>query len=308
MQKFCTSCGAQLPEDAKICSNCGSGQIQLNSNQDFAMDSISAAPVEPPMSSLEPTPTAEPMMSSFEPTPTAEPMMSSFEPTPTAAPTMSSFGGAQPTNPIPYSQSATATAAPIQNSAPVYYSENVAPMPPFAPTRSTKKPKLILILIGVIVGLAIFFATSGGVGSDNGPYTKPVKDMVAGMEQSDWDLFISAFPPKYAELANTGIQMMGVDKDAYLKEQIDTELGDDYGANLKVQVKVVSKKEITGSDLKEAEDKYNSQTRTEETFEKMYELKIKENIKGDKTSRVKYEKIRVAQIDGSWYIADTDVD
>lgn len=285
MQKFCTSCGAELSEGAKICSNCGSGQIEANSNQDFSMDSISAAPVEPAMQSLDSTPTAEPMMSSFEPTPTA-----------------------QPTNPIPYSQVSTATAAPVQNSAPVYYSENVAPLPPFAAARSSQKPKLIFVLIGVIVALVIFFATSGGIGSDNGPYTKPVKDMVSGMEKGDWDLFISAFPPKYAELANTGIQMMGVDKDIYLKEAMKEELGDDYGNNLKIKIKVVSKKEIKGADLDAAEKKYNSQTRTEETFEKVYELKIKENIKGDKTSRVKYEKIRVAQIDGKWYIADTDVD
>lgn len=318
MQKFCTSCGAQLSEGAKICSNCGSGQLETNSNPDFAMDSISAAPVEPTMTSLdstptaepmmssfEPTPTAEPMMSSFEPTPTAEPMMSSFEPTPTAAPMMSSFGGAQPMGSTAYSQ--TATAAPIQNSAPVYYSENVAPMPPFVPTRSTQKPKLIFILIGVIVGLAIFFATSGGVGSDNGPYTKPVKSLVDGMNNKDWDLYISAIPPQKAAQIQKQIEDAGIDKETCMEKLLSDEYGSIYGDNIKVKFKVVSKKEITGTEFEAAQKKYNSLSGTEEKFEKIYELKCKETFKGDKSSKTGYEKMRVAQIDGEWYFIDSKI-
>ncbi len=63
--KICANCGAQLPDDAAFCNNCGSALTESNNNAESAAPTVSntesAAPAEQPAQAPVPTPVPAPV-------------------------------------------------------------------------------------------------------------------------------------------------------------------------------------------------------------------------------------------------------
>lgn len=91
-------------------------------------------------------------------------------------------------------------------------------------------------------------------------------------------------------------------EDEMLENLVDG-LEDDYGKNVKITYKVVKKKEIKKKDLNDLEESVEDRYDEKVKVEKGYELKLKATVKGSEDKDTDTARINVYKIDGKWVIA-----
>jgi hypothetical protein len=301
MSKFCTSCGAEIAEDAIFCTTCGAQQ-GANSPQEPTTENTT--PVNNPAEAPSPAPEA--------PTPEA--------PTPeaTAATDAPQADAGNPAQPTPgteqnatgnnfsqaaedFAQNAKQTFNSVKDSMSIDDIKNVG---------KTKNKNTIIGLsaiaavVVVIILIIVLCASLGGSG-----YKKPIDNFVKAISKTDGKAMKNALP----DVVNEYYEDYYVDDDDYdsveeyyedavLEYTLDY-LEDEYGDRVKISYKVLKKKELKNSDLRDVEDDINDTYDADVEVTKGYKVKVKLTVKGSDDDDTDTEWLYVYKIDGNWCFA-----
>lgn len=143
------------------------------------------------------------------------------------------------------------------------------------------------IAAAVIIILILLFSLLGG------GYEKPIKNYFKGMEKSNAEMYMKAFP-----------EFMDYDYDDDDMEDMMDYLEDEYGEKIKISYKIKDKEKIKKDDLEDIQ-KYIEEIYDEEVKVKAgYEVKVKATIKGKDGDESNTEEMYVYKIDGKWCYFD----
>ena len=184
---------------------------------------------------------------------------------------------------------------------------------------SGKMPIIIGVIVGVVVlvaaGVGIIFGLqlfrgSNGAGKTGSTYTDPIDSLVEGMEKQDGEIMLNAF--------SDGTLKSLEEESGYSRSEIADMLEEMFTSSMGMDVKVGGyqmdfrvddEEDITGSDLQEIQDQFES-AGIDETIEEAKDLEFTLIVGMEDVTDETFEDsmdIQVIKIDGKWYIDPTSM-
>lgn len=177
-------------------------------------------------------------------------------------------------------------------------------------TTTKKKFNVKFLAVGVaavlIVAVVIMFSSLGG------GYKKPVKDLIDSMNKGNAEkMFYAIAPEKKIKEMKKEMKDSKFDWDDLVElmekglESGMESLEEQYGKNVKFDVKFLDKKKIKGDDLDEIEELYDDEFDAEIT--KAYKVKTEITIKGKKDKDSNTNWLYVVKVKGDdWKVSTYD--
>lgn len=265
MSKFCTSCGAQLADDAGFCTTCGAqqnagGQQNVGAQQ-----------------------------GTYQQGEYQQQNGGNYQDT------AKNFANAAGNFAQNAGQSVKQTFDGVKGAMSIDDIKNVG---------KTKNKNTIIglaVIAVVLVIVIIVVCTSITPG-----YEKPIDNMCKAISKNDGKALANAFPEYLNDMIEDKMDSDYDDIEEYYEEEllynIVDRLEDEYGENIKVKYKVLKKKEIKNSELKDLEDDIEDLYDEKVDVEKGYEVKVKMTVKGKDDDEEDTDWINVYKIDGKWCI------
>jgi len=127
--------------------------------------------------------------------------------------------------------------------------------------------------------------------------------MFKGIEKTDWDTFVKAYPEEMFEDIEDSWDLLGIDDgDEYMEFFIES-LEESYGDNIKISYKILDKKELSSRKLKNLKSILeNTYDIDADSLKKAYEVELKTTIKGKDDKETNEKTITVGKLDGKWAI------
>lgn len=168
---------------------------------------------------------------------------------------------------------------------------------------------LVAAVVGIIFGLQLFRG-SNGAGKTGSTYTDPIDSLVEGMEKQDGEIMLNAF--------SDGTLKSLEEESGYSRSEIADMLEEMFTSSMGMDVKVGGyqmdfrvddEEDITGSDLQEIQDQFES-AGIDETIEEAKDLELTLIVGMEDVTDETFEDsmdIQVIKIDGKWYIDPTSM-
>lgn len=266
MSKFCAHCGTQLPDEANVCTNCGTPVADAPAAPDAAE---TAAPVNE-----APAPAAEndvPVVDNAAPK--AE----------KAAPVI---------NVDALKSNVSKIASNVGETATVQFNK----------VKSDKKLLGIVIGAAAIVLVAVIILVS----SIGGGYKSAINNYFDVMIEGKANKIEKLAPKQYwdylEEEEDVTLEDLKEDYEDSFEDQID-QLEDEYGKNYKFSYKITDKDDITTKKFKNIQenlkDKYDI---PKKSVTKGYKVDVELSIKGSEDEDENDTTLYVVKIDGDWYV------
>ena len=132
---------------------------------------------------------------------------------------------------------------------------------------------------------------------ESAEYAKPIKYLVEGLEETNAEKFLKAFPAFISESMDEYIT------DDYLKIAVDA-TKEKYGENIKMSFKITDKDKISDENLREMEDEVKESFGNDIVMSKGYKVSVDIVTKGDSSENTEKDTFDVFEIDGNWYVLD----
>jgi hypothetical protein len=271
MSKFCTSCGAQLSDDAGFCTVCGA---QQNSNSQPAPNAQQVN-VQQPKAQQGGQPGSQPINDFAQ-------AAGNFAHD-AAGTVKQTFEG------VSFDS--------VKDSMTIDNIKNVG---------KTKNKNTIIGLsaIAVVVIIIVIILAS----CLSGGYKDPVDDYIKAITKTDGNAMSECLPDAVNEYVEDEVMDSKYDSvDEYYEDILEDMLDVyelKYGDNVKMSYKITKKKEIKDSDLEDVEDSINDNYDADVKVTKGYKLKVKMTIKGEDDDDDSSDWISVYKIDGKWCFSD----
>ncbi|MFT3950514.1 MAG: zinc ribbon domain-containing protein [Oscillospiraceae bacterium] len=149
-------------------------------------------------------------------------------------------------------------------------------------------------ICAVVAGVLVIILLLSILG---GAYKKPIRNMVKGMDQQDFDKYLSAFADDEQDSIKDSVD----DEDDYMKDQMDI-YEDIVGNDVDISYDILDKTKLDKDQLDDYEDSYKSRYDEKTDITKGYDVCVKVTIKGDDEKRVNYRDVTVLKIDGKWCV------
>ena len=139
-------------------------------------------------------------------------------------------------------------------------------------------------------------------------WQKPIDRRFKAMNKCDGSLYAKTFADAYNDYVDEHYVSDDDDYDSieeYYEEQLNDikdYAEDEYGDNVKYKVKVLKKKELKKSDLKDVEDRYEDYYDESVDVSKGYKVKLKITVKGKDDDDTDNTWMNVYKIDGKWVL------
>lgn len=160
--------------------------------------------------------------------------------------------------------------------------------------KNIKQMMKLIIIIGMLIILVISLTGCGNKSQeqiDNEAYEEPIKNMIEGIQNTDVEKYMNAFP----EFLNLKIAQK--DLDELMNTYIEL-----YGQGIQISYEITNKQEIPNEKLVEMQENIKKYFEHECTIKKGYKLEISQTVKGSKDQNISDKTIDVYEIDGKWYI------
>jgi hypothetical protein len=151
----------------------------------------------------------------------------------------------------------------------------------------------IFIVIIILVGKSILTPN----------YNKPIKYMVKGMQNGDFDLMMKAYPDFMKDQIEESLAYYSDDINDFMKEYMNT-FKEQYGDNFVVTYKIVDKEKLDSSDVESLEEEIEYTYDEKINIDEIYELDVELSIKGSDGEDSDTSTFTVFKVGSKWYIMD----
>lgn len=170
---------------------------------------------------------------------------------------------------------------------------------------------LIAAVVGVIFGLKFFRGSNGGGAAKIGStYTDPIDNLIEGMEKQDGDIMLKAFSDGTLEILEEQSGYSRSEIADMLEEMFTSSIGMDVKVGgYQMDFKVDDEEDITGSDLQEIQDQFES-AGISETIEEAKDVEFTLIVSMEDVTDETFEDsmdLQVIKIDGNWYLDPTSM-
>lgn len=161
-----------------------------------------------------------------------------------------------------------------------------------------------MAVVGVVVLLGLFLLVKlFGLVTTPG-YERPVKYMVAGMEDGKFRTMMKAFPDYITDdIEHMMDSFYDGDPDDFMDEMLGS-LETMYGKKVKISYDIKDKEKLSKAEIKELEEDIDDMYDEDVNIKSAYQLKIKMKIKGSKESDENTDSLTVIRIGSKWYLSD----
>jgi uncharacterized membrane protein YvbJ len=133
-------------------------------------------------------------------------------------------------------------------------------------------------------------------------YEKPLKNLEAAIEKSDFDKLVAAYPDYISDGMDDFLEYYD-DEDEYV-EEIFGGLEDEFGSRINVTFKVKDKEKMTRDELEDLEEDIDSYYDEEVNIKAGYYLSVEASIKGSEDHDKQNTEMTVIKIGSKWYLSD----
>lgn len=193
-----------------------------------------------------------------------------------------------------------------------------------------KKSNTTIIVVCVILGVAVIVAAAAGIflglkffGKNSGKgsglpfsqkessYTDPLDSLMKGMEEQDGEILLDAFSDGTIEILEEQSGYSKEDIADMFEEIFISSMGDTNvkPGSYQVEYEIVNEEEITGSDLEEIQQEFDS-VGLDEKIEEAKALELTLVVGMEVVTDDTFEEdmdLNVIKIDGNWYIDPTSM-
>lgn len=157
--------------------------------------------------------------------------------------------------------------------------------------KNTKKVLVFLVTALILITCMSLLAGCGKKEeTKNNEYEEPIKNMFNGIQNTDLDMYLSAYP----DFINYKITQSNLNEimNVYISM---------YGQDIKISYETKNAEEISKEDLATVQENVKIYYNKECKVEQGYNVEIEKTIKGNKDQQITITHINVYKIDGKWY-------
>lgn len=172
--------------------------------------------------------------------------------------------------------------------------------------RNKRLLKILAVLILLVMCVCVFTGceNKSKVDSENKQSSQvsadceqPIEYLVEGLKKADANMLLKAFPSFISDY------MVNVFTDDYLKQSL-SDAKEQYGDDLEISYKTISKVEIPENEIKDVEDRIKKSFNEVVDITKGYVLNVENITKGNKLEKTTENIYEVYEIEGNWYVLD----